>query len=147
MTDTSSSSETLNFRRVARVVGAALVVMVVNVAISVLYMVVYSYAIEPGHENAFYQAHARFAAPYSSIIAGIPLMYLAGRWVGRAGPPGQAIASALGVWIVYAIIDLAIVIPTGSSRLIPLVIISLLTKLAAAYFGGVGAKRRAAAAA
>ena len=64
----------------ALLVGVSLIVMVANVAISVLYMVVYSYWIDPGHDNKYYQEHIQIAAPYCSIIAGIPLMFAAG-WV------------------------------------------------------------------
>ena len=67
--------------RVAVLVGIALGVMVVNVAISILYMVVYGHLIDPGHEKAYYQEHVKIAAPYCSIVAGIPLMFLAG-WLG-----------------------------------------------------------------
>lgn len=137
----------MTLRRFAVIVGTALVVMVVNVAISFLYVAVYSYVISPGHDIAHYQAHAQFSAPYSSIIAGMPLMFLAGRWIGRRGTPDVAVQAALGVWLVYAAIDLAIVIPAGTARLIPLVIVSLLTKLAAAYLGGRAGTRRGASAA
>lgn len=131
----------MDVRRIARIVGAAVVVLVVNVAISVLYMVVFSYVIDPGHDNAFYQTHAEFAAPYSSIIAGMPLMYFAARWIGRRAPIGSAMTDGLGVWLAYAVIDLAVVIPAATARLIPLVTISSLTKLGAAYVGALAARR------
>lgn len=134
----------MNYRRLPLIVGTALLVLVVNVAISVLYMVVYSYLINPGHDTAFYQAHAQIAAPYSSILAGMPLMYLAARWVGGKAPADSAIAVGLGVWLVYVVIDLAIVIPVASARLVPLIIISDMTKLGAAYVGGVAARKRTA---
>ena len=65
--------------RLAWLVGVALLVLVVNVAVSILYMVVYSYLIDPGHEEQYYLNHIEVAAPYCSIVAGIPLMFLAGR--------------------------------------------------------------------
>ena len=52
--------------RVAALTGLALRVLAVNVAVSILYMVVYSYAIDPGHEKAYYEAHIKLAAPYCS---------------------------------------------------------------------------------
>ena len=70
--------------RVAMLAGIALGVMAANIAVSILYMVVYSYAIDPGHEQAYYQAHVQIAAPYCSIVAGIPLLFLVGWWVGPA---------------------------------------------------------------
>ena len=55
--------------RMAALAGLALGVMAANVAISILYMVVYSHAIDPGHEKAYYEAHIRIVAPYCSIVA------------------------------------------------------------------------------
>ena len=72
----------MTLRRVAWLVGVALLVMVVNVAFSILYMVVYSYGIDTGHDAKYYEEHIQVAAPYCSIVAGIPLMFLAGWWVG-----------------------------------------------------------------
>ena len=64
--------------RVALLVGVAILVLVANVATSVLYMVVYGHVIDPGHEPQYYNDHIQVAAPYCSIVAGIPLMILAG---------------------------------------------------------------------
>ena len=79
----------------------ALGVMFVNVLISVLYVVVYSYLIDPGHDAEYYQAHAQVAAPYSSIIAGIPLMFVAGRWLGSKFSRGNSVQAALLMWLIY----------------------------------------------
>ena len=95
----------MTFGRVAALAGLALAVMAVNIAISILYMVVYSHAIDPGHDKAYYEAHVTIAAPYCSIVAGIPLMFLVGWWVG--------LRSALVVWLVYAVIDVAILLASG----------------------------------
>lgn len=114
--------------RVAAMAGLALGVMAVNVALSFLYMVVYSYVIDPGHEQAYYEAHIQVAAPYCSIVAGIPLMFLVGWWVGTW--------PAVVVWLVYALVDLAVFAASGqASRIGALVAVSLLTKLVAAYLG------------
>jgi hypothetical protein len=126
----------INLSRIAWLVGVALLVMVVNVAVSVLYMVVYSYLIDPGHEKQYYDDHIQVAAPYCSIVAGIPLMFLAGWWVGGWGQGEFAVKSALVVWLAYAVIDFAIVLAAGmTSRVAVLVAVSHLTKLASIYFG------------
>ncbi|MBP6002201.1 MAG: hypothetical protein KA746_02090 [Pyrinomonadaceae bacterium] len=123
----------------------ALGVMILNVLISVLYMVAYGYLIDPGHDAAYYQAYAQFAAPYSSIIAGIPLMYLAGRWIGGKFPKGNSVKAALLMWLIYFLLDLAIVVAAGAFFQIALLFtISFSTKLVAAYFGGLSAGRRGA---
>lgn len=114
--------------RVAALAGLALGVMAINIAVSILYMVVYSHAIDPGHEKAYYEAHVRIAAPYCSIVAGIPLMFLVGWWVGMR--------PAILVWLVYAFVDVAVFAASGPTlRLGALVAVSLLTKLVSAYLG------------
>jgi len=123
----------------------ALGVMIVNIIISVLYVVVYSYLIDPGHDEAYYQAYAQFAAPYSSIIAGIPLMFLAGRWIGGKFPKGSSVKAALLMWLVYFLIDLSIIAAAGALIQIALLfVVSFSTKFVAAYLGGVLAQRRGA---
>jgi hypothetical protein len=121
--------------RVAALTGLALGVMVVNVAISILYMVVYSYVIDPGHEKAYYEAHIKSAAPYCSIVAGIPLMFLVGWWVGTW--------PAIVVWLVYAVIDVTVFAASGPTlKMGALVAVSLLTKLASAYLGALAVSWR-----
>ena len=126
----------MTFGRVAALAALALGVMAVNVAVSILYMVVYSHAIDPGHEKAYYEAHIRIAAPYCSIVAGIPLMFLVGWWVGMR--------PALVVWLVYAVIDVAILAVSGPTwKIGALAAVSLLTKLVSAYLGALAASGRA----
>jgi hypothetical protein len=123
----------LTLGRVAALAGLALGVMAVNVAISILYMVVYSYVIDPGHPKEYYEAHVKIAAPYCSIVAGIPLMFLVGWWVGTW--------PALVVWLVYTLIDVAAFAASGPAlKTGALVAVSLLTKLASAYVGALAAR-------
>lgn len=132
--------------RIAWLTGIALLVMVANVLASVLYMVVFSYVIDPGHDQAYYDAHIQVAAPYCSIVAGIPLMFLAGYWVGGWWEGKFAVQSALFVWLIYAVIDISVVTAaagwTAQGALI--VAVSHLTKLAAIYAGARVRSRRAA---
>jgi hypothetical protein len=125
----------MTFGRVATLAGLALGVMAVNVALSILYMVVYSYVIDPGHEKAYYEAHIKIAAPYCSIVAGIPLMFVVGWWLGMR--------PAMLVWLVYALVDVAFFAVSGpTSRMGALVAVSLLTKLASAYVGALATSGR-----
>ena len=122
--------------RVAALTGLALGVMVVNVAISILYMVVYSYVIDPGHEKEYYEAHIKIAAPYCSIVAGMPLFFLVGWWVGMW--------PAIVVWLVYAVVDVTVFAVSGPTvRMGALVAVSMLTKLASAYAGALAVSWRA----
>jgi MFS family permease len=134
--------------RLASLIGVALLVMVVNVVMSILYMVVYGYLINPGHPKEYYDEHIKVAAPYCSIVAGIPLMFLAGLWVAGWWAGQIGVKAALVVWLAYAIIDLGIVLAAGAkegltAKMWVLVAVSLLTKLAAAYAGALVAVHNA----
>src|SRR5918992_4477936 len=140
----------MSIGRLAWLVGVAVLVLVVNVGVSLIYMVVYSYLIDPGHDEQYYREHIKAAAPYCSIVAGMPLMFLAGWWVagwgGSQGPLG--VKAALVVWLAYAVIDLGIVLAAGAkdgltAKMWVLVAVSLLTKLAAAYAGALVAVHNA----
>ncbi len=130
--------------RLVWLVGVALLVLVVNVAASVLYMVVYGHWIDPGHEEQYYRDHIQVAAPYCSIVAGIPLMFLAGWWVGGWWGGKFAVKAALVVWLAYALIDIGVLLAAGlTARIAALFAVSFLTKLAAVYVGALVAGRHA----
>lgn len=125
------------------IVPTALVVLVVNVLIHIVYMVVYGYVIDPGHDEAYYQAYAQLSAPYSSIIAGMPLMFVAGRWIGRKFPKEHSVKAAVLVWVVYFLIDLTVIALAGALAAIAVLFtISFATKFIGAYLGGLSARRR-----
>lgn len=133
----------MNIKRLAWIIGAAIFILVVNVALSVVYMVFYSYFINPGHDEQFYQEHVKIAAPYCSIVFGIPLFYFVCRWIGGKWEKDFAVKAAISVWIVYALIDLTVLVASGLTLWISgLMSVSLLTKLISAYFGGLSASKR-----
>jgi hypothetical protein len=126
----------MTFGRVALLVGVALLVMVANVAASIGYMVVYGYVIDPGHDAKYYDDHIQVAAPYCSIVAGIPLMFAAGWWVTGWWRRGLGMRPAWVVWGAYAGIDLLVLLAVGLSLGVGvLFMVSFATKLAAALFG------------
>ena len=115
---------------------AAILTGILNVLCFFVFMVIYSYAIDPGHDQNYYSEAANRFGPISSIICGIPLMYLAGRWIGKRAGSRLAIAAGIILWAVYFAIDLAIVAASGSlTSVLPLFVISFATKLGAAYLG------------
>ncbi len=119
------------------IISFALLLLVVNIGISVLYMVVYGHLINPGQPEAHYQEHVQIAAPYSSIIAGVPLFYLAGRFLTRRWPTNLRLKTALLVALVYALIDIAVLAAIGFQlRASLFVVISIATKFIAAFLGG-----------
>ena len=132
----------ITFSRIAWLIGVAILVLIANVAVSVLYMVVYGHVIDPGHDQQYYNDHIQLAAPYCSIVAGIPLMFLAGWWVGHWWQRRFAMKSAVLIWLAYGAIDLTIILLAGglTSWLSVLVGISLATKLASVCLGASFAK-------
>ena len=133
--------------RLAWIIAAAILVLAINVGISILYVTIYSYLINPGHDERFYQEYAKLAAPYSSIVSGMPLMFFMCWRVGTWWEADFAIKATFLVWLVYAVIDVLVLVAAGMTsgvptRLIVLAAISLITKLAASYFGGIVGSRR-----
>lgn len=130
--------------RLASLVGVGALVLALNIGMSILYMVVYGHLINPGHPEEYYQEHIKVAAPYCSIVAGIPLMFLAGLWVGGWDGGLLAVKHALIVWLAYAVIDVGVLLAAGMTiKLASICIVSLLTKLAAAYGGALLAAHNA----
>ncbi len=125
------------------IIPAAIAVLVINVAIHVLYMVAYYHLINPGQDTAHYQAHAELSAPYSSIFVGMPLMFFVCRWIGKKFAARFSVTAALLVWLVYFLIDITVLVFAGEfSRLALLFVISFITKFAAAYLGGLAARKQ-----
>jgi hypothetical protein len=131
--------------RVAILMGCALGVVAAGVVITVLYMVLYGHLINPGHDKAYYDAHVQVAGPYIGIVAGIPLVFFAGLLVGRFWSADLAVPAALIMWLTYAVIDVGGAVAWGlTPRIIAVVAVSVLTKLAAADAGGLVASWRVA---
>lgn len=97
----------------------------------------------PGENAAHYQAHARLSAPYSSIVVGMPLLYLVCRWIGMRFHASSSLTAALLVWLVYFLIDITVLAFAGElGRMALVFVISFATKLAAAYLGGLAARKQ-----
>ena len=133
----------MTIKRLALIIGAALLCVIVNIVLSILYIAFYSYFINPGHDEGFYEEYAAKAVPYCSIITGIPVLYFMGRWIGGKWESDFAVKSALLVWLVYALIDLSVFTAAGwTIQTAVFFLISMTTKLIAAYFGGKAAVRK-----
>ena len=116
--------------------GTPVTPLVTNVAVSVLYMVVYGHILDPGHEPKYYQDHIQIAAPYCSSVAGVPIMFLAGWWVAGWWRRSTKFRGAVVVWLAYTIIDLSILLMAGLSLGVGvLFVVSFATKLCAVYCG------------
>lgn len=129
--------------RLAWIIGATIFILILNVGLTFLYIAFYSYFINPGHDEQFYQEYAMTAAPYCSIVAGIPLFYFVCRWISGKWESDFALKAALLVWFFYVLIDLSVLAAAGFTvKLAVIAVISLLTKLASAYLGGLAASKK-----
>ena len=129
----------MKISHLTKIIAAAVGYLVVNVLISVAVVAFYAYFVNPGHPNHLYEEFARQSAPYSSIFAGMPLMFALCRWLGKKWD----FRSIVGIWIVYMIIDLTVLFLSGMTvRLAIFAAISLATKLAAAVLGARASKWR-----
>lgn len=128
----------MRFFDFSRAVALAILFLILNVMLAVLYMVVYGHLIDPGHPEEYYQEHIQVAGPYCSILAGFPLMVFFGWWSAGWKPIESAKARAWVIVFAYIAIDLSILLlatPTWSLPLILLVAISLGSKIFAVLLG------------
>jgi hypothetical protein len=126
---------------------AALAVMIANVAISFAIVWGYSTVISPGRPLSHYQGFAAAAAPIGSVVAGIPLMLLAGFLLARGRQRRAALLAAALAALVYIVLDVTILVGGHAGGAIwAWAALSQVTKLAAALAGAaLGASPPAAA--
>jgi hypothetical protein len=125
--------------------GVALLLMVLNVVVAFGVVWAYSVFIEPGHDEAFYQAAAQRIAPWSSVVAGAFLFFGAGWLFAKRKPARNGLLFAAVVVGIYAAIDVSIIAASGALASLGLIVaLSMATKLGAALFGAQLARGRAA---
>ncbi len=125
-----------------KALGVALLLMVLNVAVSFGVMAVYSDLIDPGHAMDYYQDAAQRIAPWSSVVAGAILFFVAAWFFGVRRPQRSALAFALTFAALYTVIDLSIIAAVGALMLINYVVaISVSAKFAGAFLGASLARR------
>jgi hypothetical protein len=128
-------------RIIARGLGLGVLAMLLNVLVAFAWVFFYSVAIAPGHDGAFYQAYAQRVAPICAILAGVPILFGAGRLAARG--PRRDLAALLPA-AAYIVLDLVLVAAGGLWPSAWSLALSYLTKLAAACAGGRTATRRGA---
>jgi hypothetical protein len=126
---------------ILRGLAVAVAAMALNIACAFLLVAIYAYLIAPGQSEAAYQAYAMRAAPWSSVIAGAPILLGAGWLLARWHGGGWR----TGLWAggLYVAIDLALLLAAGALAAMPgIVALSHLSKLAASALGGAIAGKR-----
>lgn len=99
--------------RIPKLIGISILSMICLVLISFLEVFLYSYLIDPGHEHAFYEAHAELTAPWISSIFGCILFFLIVRYWHRKGTQ-DLLKLAILLPVVYVVLDVVILLLEGS---------------------------------
>jgi hypothetical protein len=125
-------------------VVATILAQLTLIALSIICVAVYSYAIHTGETPEFYRAFAQVSGPWVSLIAGGPVFFLIARWI-RRRTPSSAFATAMAMAGLYLAIEIvALVLWSGdSSAAIPFVIGGFVLKVAGAWLGAGGIATRA----
>ena len=116
-----------------RAIGAAALsafgALLVLIAAAYLWVAVYSYVLEPGHEFGFYEQYAQTASPVVGVFAGLPVFWILGRQLGaRFG-----VAAPIAAWGIFAATGVAISLAAGAGLL--MCAIDLPLKLAMTWWG------------
>ncbi len=95
-----------------KTIGIAVLSMITLVSISIFEVAIYAYLVDPGHEEIYYQQHAKVSAPWISIVFGFPLFFLVVRLLRKK------LGSKLKAFVIlyplcYQVIDVLIVAASG----------------------------------
>ena len=123
-------------RLIARAAALGLAATALLTAVIVAWVLVHAYVVAPGHPPALYQAYAARVAPIAGIILGMPLFALAGFVAVRRH--AYALPLALAPAAAFVLIDLILLAAFQPAALAAwlLLLLSWLSKLAAALLGG-----------
>jgi len=130
-----------------RAAVVALLLVIANFAVGFVAVLVYSLAIEPGHDPAFYQRAAQSVVPWTVGFVAPLLFALAGYWSARRRPERNALRFAGAFWLAYVLIDALAGVGMGQpTAILSLAMgIPLIADLAGALAGAwLGSRRRAA---
>jgi len=117
----------------AKALGIAVAILVLNVLIAIAVVLFYSIVIDPGHPHEYYNEAAMRIAPWCSHIAGTALFFGAGYLFARRRPERNGWLFAATFTVLYAIIDAATV---GFASFFEIEFgLSMLAKLLAALAG------------
>jgi hypothetical protein len=126
----------MNRRDIIVIPAAAIAVMALNVAIAFAVVWLYSSFFNPGRPASHYEAFATRAAPISSVVAGIPLMFFAGFVIAGMRHVRRGLLVAASAALLYIFVDTAILVGADAGRGVwSWAALSHATKLASALAG------------
>ena len=117
-------------------VVATLMAEIAMIALSIICVAVYSYAIHTGETPEFYGEFARVSGPWVSLIAGAPVFFLIARWIRRRSR-STAFHTAMAMAGLYLAIEIAVLLlwPGDAGAALPFMIGGFILKLAGAWLG------------
>lgn len=94
---------------IPKLIGLAILTMIILVIISILEVAVYSHLINPGQEITVYETHASQSAPYVSSIFGFIIFFLVARFWNQKNY--NNIASLVLLFpLTYVLIDIIVLV-------------------------------------
>ena len=123
-------------RLIARAAALGLAATALLTAVIFAWVLLYAFVVAPGHEPAFYQAYAARVAPLAGIVLGLAAFALAGHLAVRHR--AYTLFLTLIPAATFILIDIVLLAAFQRSAFAawPLLILSWLTKLFAAWVGG-----------
>ena len=97
---------------ILKLIGLAILTMIILVIISFIEVAVYSYLINPGQEQSVYEAHANLSAPYISGIFGFIVFFLVARYWKKKEYP-NVFKLAILYPLIYVLLDIIIITLAG----------------------------------
>ena len=123
---------------------ATLLAELTLIALSIICVAVYSYAIHTGETPEFYSAFAKVSGPWVSLLTGGPVFFLIARWIRRRAR-SAALETTMAMVGFYLALEIAVFLfwPGDSSGALPFMIGGFALKLAGAWLGAGGIAARA----
>ena len=132
-------------RLIVRAAALGLASTALLTAVVFAWVLVYAYVVAPGHAPGLYQAYAARVAPIAGIVLGMPMFAIAGHLVARRH--AYAVPLILTPAATFILIDLVLLAAFQRAAFTawPLLLLSWLSKLIAAWAGGSFGSRRSPA--
>jgi hypothetical protein len=93
-----------------KLIGAAFLLHIVLILVSILEVAIYSYLIVPGKDKAFYKSHAEISGPWISGIFGSLFIFLIVRRFIKKNN-GHCLTYTLAFPFIYIIMDILMLLP------------------------------------
>src|SRR5688572_21858923 len=122
---------------VLKLIGLAILTMIILVIISFIEVAIYSYVINPGHETSFYEAHAQVSAPYISGIFGFIIFFLITRYWTKKGYP-DLFKLVILFPLTYVLLEIMVLLLAGMAQWSDFILIFILAnavKFLGSYLG------------